>query len=786
MQVLTRLAHRLRRSICRWRRVALSAHEPEQPSAREARSEEFASAWALFDQASRVAHELPAMWNELVGTDLFSTSVYVDNDGLGRVDAFIDDYDAPRLEDLQNAARRFVVLLLASAREALLDAERCVSAAFRAPGGEHLPRFPLCEDISEFKAFVDSGALAGLRPDQIQLIEQFQAYYSPGGNGDSHTVFRHFVQHLHHLSQIIDQEQTPIVAFWAHSAQPQFRTETPGAVTEVQAQPDGVLVETHCVATFHVPPGTRVQANPGMALDPIFNAEPWPRDPDDGIGVRSRGLLLIVEELIQGLERSVGLRPPLHQGHFRLLPLPEDDPLWARVNTSASPDIEIGLNTSDLGLASYRAGDEFIMLVQRPDGVYGRIVPQPAPLDQSIERGEAAEDASRGSAARWGLPDFVLKPRIVQRGTATRQVGDGTIVCGDRGLAVQVKARTAATDRPDRERAWITKKIAEGARQASGSVRTVQQSPLAHINARGRSITVDGSSVDWIGVVVVDHDNPPDRLSFVADAAPLPHVALLRREWDFLFDQLRSTTAVVDYLHRIAPDQIAVGEHVANYYELALADEQTPPDISNSRIPESLGDPTLRSSHPVLPLQPASTADEYGARMYRQMLEDIADGPWNRDENDRLHLLVLLDRLPIAERSVIGRRLLTHLGQAPRVSTGTSRWDMRRYLLGNAYLHLGYVVCNEFTALHEEAFRGWTMLRHHEWTSALNPKRRPEAATVAVMLTPRHDAVRPWDTTVFAIFGDLELEADEIEALQRLWNRPQAGTDSDSSGSQTA
>jgi hypothetical protein len=172
--------------------------------------------------------------------------------------------------------------------------------------------------------------------------------------------------------------------------------------------------------------------------------------------------------------------------------------------------------------------------------------------------------------------------------------------------------------------------------------------------------------------------------------------------------------------------------------------------------------------------------------MYRQMLEDIADGPWNRDENDRLHLLVLFDRLPIAERSVIGRRLLTHLGQAPRVSTGTSRWDMRRYLLGNAYLHLGYVVCNEFTALHEEAFRGWTMLRHHEWTSALNPKRRPEAATVAVMLTPRHDAVRPWDTTVFAIFGDLELEADEIEALQRLWNRPQAGTDSDSSGSQTA
>lgn len=73
------------------------------------------------------AQQLPTKWNDLVGTDLFSTSVYVD-DGRGRIDAFIDDYNAPRLEDLQNTAQRFVALLLASARQALLDAERCVSA----------------------------------------------------------------------------------------------------------------------------------------------------------------------------------------------------------------------------------------------------------------------------------------------------------------------------------------------------------------------------------------------------------------------------------------------------------------------------------------------------------------------------------------------------------------------------------------------------------------------------------------------------------------------------------
>jgi hypothetical protein len=174
----------------------------------------------------------------------------------------------------------------------------------------------------------------------------------------------------------------------------------------------------------------------------------------------------------------------------------------------------------------------------------------------------------------------------------------------------------------------------------------------------------------------------------------------------------------------------------------------------------------------VLPVAPASAADEYGARTYRQMLEDIAESPWDREESDRVNVLYLLDKLPVAERALMGRRLLTHMGRAPQVEAGTSRWDFRRYLLGNAYLHLAYAVCNQFTELHKEAFRRWVMLRHHEWTNELEPYRRDEATTVAVMLTPRHDRVRPWDTTVFAVFGDLALEPDDLAAIQRLWNDP--------------
>jgi hypothetical protein len=66
------------------------------------------------------------------------------------------------------------------------------------------------------------------------------------------------------------------------------------------------------------------------------------------------------------------------------------------------------------------------------------------------------------------------------------------------------------------------------------------------------------------------------------------------------------------------------------------------------------------------------------------------------------------------------------------------------------------------------------MLRHHEWTSALDHSIRAEAVTVAAMLTPRHDAVRPWDTAVLAILGDQELDPGDVTNLQQLWNRPQA------------
>jgi hypothetical protein len=735
----------------------------------DVRSSQFESAWSAFDDATLAAKRMASTWNDLVVPDLFRINVYVDDDGNGRVDVLVDEYEEYRLDDLELSARSFVEALMASAREALRAAEKIVSGPLSPPRVEQLPLFGT---ESEFLEFVESGALSGLRPDQIQLIEQFQPYYRADAANPVHQRFGAVVIRLFGLATRLQQDARPLVAFWVQSAPPDLEANPPAAVTQLQSHPDGVLVDWHLVATFHVPPGTSVRYTPNIAFDPILNAEPWPENPDDNMSVQCRQILRAIEGFIAAFERSVGLRAPLNDGHFRLVPV-EDDPLWARVDTSDSPDVEAGLAESDIGLATYRSGNDLIMLVQRPDGVYGRIVPMAGALDPAAHRGAAAEDASRESAARWGLPDFVFDPETVQRGSATREVGDCTIICCDRGLAVQVKARTNATTRDDRERAWIAKKAKEGARQASGSVRTVQRGPIAHTNARGRSLIIDGNAIQWVGVVIIDHDTPPDNVSAYSETVPIPYVVALRREWDFLFDQLRSTTAVVDYLHRIAGHLIAPGEHVAQYYELALADERTPPDLERSRIPASLNEPELRTSRPTLPLEPASAADEYGARMYRQILEDIARSPREGDEADRLLVLHLLDKLYVAERAVVGRLLLTNMSRAPRVDVGTTRWDFRHYLLGETDLHLAYAVCNQFTDLHRDAFKKWGMLRHHEWITAVEPDRRSDATTVTVMLTPRHDKVRPWDTTLFAHFGERPLDNDELESMRRLWNNPQ-------------
>ncbi|CAN3985912.1 hypothetical protein KPATCC21470_8644 [Kitasatospora purpeofusca] len=82
---------------------------------------------------------------------------------------------------------------------------------------------------------------------------------------------------------------------------------------------------------------------------------------------------------------------------------------------------------------------------------------------------------------------------------------------------------------------------------------------------------------------------------------------------------------------------------------------------------------------------------------------------------------------------------------------------------------LGFAVCSALTDTTRTAFSAWLRLRHHERGEHAD---LANLTSVAVLLTPRTDGFRKWDTTLSAVRGDPELAADELRTYRNLWNRP--------------
>jgi hypothetical protein len=196
----------------------------------------------------------------------------------------------------------------------------------------------------------------------------------------------------------------------------------------------------------------------------------------------------------------------------------------------------------------------FTLIVETANGPYVRRIPPALPLPTGVEHGPAAEAAATTAAATWGLPDFVLQAAQVAKGTGRRELGDRLLLSGRRGAVVQVKARTIAPKADDAERAWIQKVAATAMRQAKGTVRQLRLLPAAMVNGRGRALSVDGHAYEWLAVFLLDHDRIPAGTVARWEPVGMPAIALTRRDWDFLFDHLRSTTAVLDYLFRAAAE----------------------------------------------------------------------------------------------------------------------------------------------------------------------------------------------------------------------------------------
>src|SRR5258708_3119167 len=85
--------------------------------------------------------------------------------------------------------------------------------------------------------------------------------------------------------------------------------------------------------------------------------------------------------------------------------------------------------------------------------------------------------------------------------------------------------------------------------------------------------------------------------------------------------------------------------------------------------------------------------------------------------------------------------------------------------------HLAYGACNKpFDGEIEAGFHLWVRLRHHEVVSVTEDVEN--LTTVGVLLTPREEKARPWDTTTAAVSGDMGLSAADVESLRELCPPP--------------
>jgi hypothetical protein len=68
--------------------------------------------------------------------------------------------------------------------------------------------------------------------------------------------------------------------------------------------------------------------------------------------------------------------------------------------------------------------------------------------------------------------------------------------------------------------------------------------------------------------------------------------------------------------------------------------------------------------------------------------------------------------------------------------------------------------------MHRDLFGWWVQLRHYDHCQLRGDG---DITTVEVLVTPRHDTVRAFDTTMVAVSGELRFSDEELQALRQAW-----------------
>jgi SEC-C motif len=409
------------------------------------------------------------------------------------------------------------------------------------------------------------------------------------------------------------------------------------------------------------------------------------------------------------------------------------------------------------------ATSQMQLVIDTNEGPFVRSISNALPRRLQHEQGKEAESATHAAAAIWGLADFIFEPGHRRRNSGVRELGDGVLALGNLAVVLQVKSREMISDSDEREHRWVQKAAKKALSQGAGTIREFRREPAELTNLRGRSIELDGTEVEWLVAVIIDHDDPPEDISL---EPPSNAVILLRRDWDFLFEQLKSTHGVARYLRRVAGESLVLGHEPLRYYELAAADEEAPPKVLDSA--HFL--PGMKQVHePLLPMAPAATEDEAAHRLYRAILEDIASiRVQTMPEEIRIRALALLDGLPTRQRAMVGQFLRDGFLEAREVKDGVL-WRQRR-IAGEGSTQLALGVCSRLNPELEVAFRAWVELRHHEFTERIGLE---DSVTVGVLITPRKNPKKDWDTSMAIAEGQLDLTPDQLAAYRKVWRSEQ-------------
>ncbi|MFJ5984502.1 hypothetical protein [Lentzea sp. NPDC092896] len=405
---------------------------------------------------------------------------------------------------------------------------------------------------------------------------------------------------------------------------------------------------------------------------------------------------------------------------------------------------------------------ELTLVLETADGTFIRRIPDASPLPADDERGYAVEDASRRAASVFGMPDFVFLPKQQRNGSGMRELGDGIVIVGSRAAVLQIKSREEAScSVASKESSWLTKNIEKAHRQANGTIRRLTNTPAILTNARGRSIIVAGATYQWLSVVIVDHPEVPEGYLPPSGQGNTPAVVLMRRDWEFLFNHLYSTSAVLAYLHRVSGERVKLGGEPRRYHEFALADLEAEPDPV---APELAGlGPAVSTAR--APLNPAGRDDMAAHLLLRVIMEDIARTPLEEErEADRIKVLAELDSLPVEARTELGRTLLGFIS-ALGSWTGEGIRTETRLVAPNpdAFTPMVFMVASQFNEDLRHHFHSRVDLFHYDLHGREAADRQ---GVVGVLLTPSHRLERLWDTTMFAVGGSHGYEPAAMEEVR--------------------